>query len=164
MFWRGQAIAFNFLKKFIRLKFPGVQRMTTLEFAQILTDATQSQPLILDVRSETEYGVSHLAEARRLDIAADLAIAPVLKNVSKDAPIVIYCSVGYRSAKVAQQLMKAGFQNVSNLEGGLFQWVNEGRAAKLIYPGALVHDGQPTQLVHPYSAVWGTLLNKQHRL
>jgi rhodanese-related sulfurtransferase len=164
VFRMGQAIAFNLLKKFIRLKFPGVHQITTVEFAQTLTDARQSQPIILDTRSEAEYSVSHLVEARRFDGTADLAIAPALENVSKDTPIVVYCSVGYRSAKVAQQLMEAGFQDVSNLEGGLFQWANEGRASHLMCPGALVHAGQPTQLVHPYSAAWGMLLNQQHRL
>lgn len=159
----GQAIAFNLLKKFIRFKFPDVQRLRTVEFAQALTHATPSQPLILDTRSEAEYAVSHLVEARRFDGTADLAIAPVLKDVPKDTQIIVYCSVGYRSAKVAQQLMKAGFQDVSNVEGGLFQWANEERAAKIPCPGALVHDGQPTQLVHPYNAVWGMLLNRQNR-
>ncbi|NJR40899.1 MAG: rhodanese-like domain-containing protein [Leptolyngbyaceae cyanobacterium CSU_1_4] len=156
------AIAFNLLKKFIRLKFPDVPRITTVEFAQRLMDKTRSQPLILDTRSEAEYAVSHLAEAQRLE-SADLAIAPALKNISMQTPIIVYCSVGYRSAKVAQQLINAGFQNVFNLEGGLFQWVNEGCSVKQFCPGALVRDGQPTQRVHPYNAVWGRLLNPQHR-
>lgn len=164
MFWIGQSIAFNWLKKLIRLKFPCVQRVTTEEFAQTLMDTTQSQPLILDARSEAEYAVSHLVQARQLDSNADLAIASALINVSKDTPIVVYCAVGYRSARVAQQLMKAGFENVSNLEGGLFQWANEGRIAQKICPGALVYHEQPTQMIHPYNAVWGTLLNTQHRL
>ncbi|MBW4517647.1 MAG: rhodanese-like domain-containing protein [Timaviella obliquedivisa GSE-PSE-MK23-08B] len=163
MFAIRQAIAFNLLKKLIRLKFPSVQRMTTIEFAQTLMNDQQSQPLILDARSEAEFAVSHLAEAQLFD-GTNLAIAPALKNVSKHTPIVVYCSVGYRSARVAQQIMSAGFQDVSNLEGGLFQWINEGRIAKQLCPGALVQDGQLTQLVHPYNAVWGALLNKQHRL
>jgi rhodanese-related sulfurtransferase len=152
----GQSIAFNLLKQVIRLKFPDVPRMTTGEFAQELADFKPSQPLVLDARTEVEYIVSHLAEAKQIDVTSDLTNAPALKDVSKDALIVIYCSVGYRSAKVAQQLQQVGFQNVFNLEGGLFQWANEGRS--------LVHAGQPTQLVHPYSAVWGMLLKKQNHL
>lgn len=163
MFGTAQAIAFNLIKKLIRLKFPRVQQMTTVEFAQALTDSTRSQPRILDARSETEYAVSHIAEASQFDGTTDLAIAPALKNTLKDTPIVVYCSVGYRSARIAQQLMEAGFQEVFNLEGGLFQWANEGRAAKLNCPGSLVQAGQPTQLIHPYNAVWGILLNQRHR-
>lgn len=163
MLWIGQAIAFNLLKRFIRIKFPRAQQITTVEFAQALTNVAQSQLLILDARSEAEYAVSHLVEARRLDETTDLAIVPALQSVSKDSQIVVYCSVGYRSAKVAQQLTKAGFQDVSNLEGGLFQWANERRTANLTHSGTLVQAGQPTHLVHPYSAVWKLLLDKQHR-
>lgn len=164
MLWIRQAIAFNLLKKFIRLKFPDVPQITTREFAQALTQATQTQPIILDARSETEYSVSHLATARRFGESSDLAIAPALKDVSKNTAIVVYCSVGYRSARVTQQLIKAGFQDVSNLEGGLFQWTNEGQAAKVICPRALGHAGEITQKVHPYNTVWGMLLDKQYRL
>ncbi len=164
MLWIGQSIAFNGLKKFIRLRFPHVQRITTVEFAQILMDAMQSQPLILDTRSEAEYEVSHFVAAKRLDSPTELAIASVLKDIPKDTLIIVYCSVGYRSARVAQQLMKAGFQNVFNLEGGLFQWANEGYTVNKIYSGELIHQGQVTELIHPYNAVWGTLLNGQHRL
>jgi len=68
MLWIGQAIAFNLLKKFIRLKFPGVQRITTVELAQALTDATRPQPLILDARSEAEYAVSGVKGSRHRKI------------------------------------------------------------------------------------------------
>ena len=149
------ALAFNLLKTFIRVKSPGVQRLTTTEFAQELTDPMQSQRLVLDARTEAEFDVSHLANARQLDSTSDLASVEALKEVTKATPIVVYCSVGYRSAVLSQRLKEAGFQNVSNLEGGLFQWANEDRE--------IVRAGQPTQLVHPYNAVWGALLKRQKR-
>ena len=69
--------------------------------------------------------------------------------------IVTYCSVGYRSAGVAQRLRAAGFTQVYNLEGSLFRWANEGRP---LYRGdTLVHQ------VHPYDRVWGTLLKEELR-
>ncbi|HTL88216.1 MAG TPA: rhodanese-like domain-containing protein [Leptolyngbya sp.] len=145
----------NLVKALIRLKFPDVPRMSIVELAQKLQETAHPQPLILDVRSEAEYAVSHLAAAKQLEMDSDLAHAEVLKNVAKDQQIIVYCSVGYRSAKVTQKLQQQGFQNALNLEGGLFQWANEDRS--------IVHDGQPTPLVHPYSASWGKLLRKQHR-
>jgi rhodanese-related sulfurtransferase len=161
---RRQAIALDLLKRFIRLKFPHVQPITTAEFAQALAGSTPSQLLVLDARSEAEYRVSHFIEAQRVDSIADGLLPPTLQNVSKETPIIVYCSVGYRSAKVAQQINKAGFQNVSNLEGGLFQWANEGRAAQHIRLGTLVHEGHVTSLVHPFNWMWGMLLDKSHRL
>ncbi len=155
MFWIGQTIAFNLLKHLIRLKFSSVHQMTTGELVQEWADSIQTQPLILDARTEAEYTVSHLTAARQIDVTSDLTTTSALENVSKDTSIVVYCSVGYRSAKVAQQLREDGFQRVSNLEGGLFQWANEGRS--------MVQAGQSTHLVHPYNVVWGMLLKKQHR-
>ena len=38
----------------------------------------------------------------------------------------MYCSIGKRSEKVTQKLKKAGYNNVSNLYGGIFEWVNQG--------------------------------------
>ena len=48
-------------------------------------------------------------------------------GIAKDAPIVTYCSVGYRSGKMAERLQAAGYTNVRNLEGSIFKWANEHR-------------------------------------
>ncbi|MBG1241851.1 rhodanese-like domain-containing protein [Nostoc sp. NZL] len=143
-----KGLALNFLKLLIRLKFPAIQEITTKEFAHWLLNSRKSQPLVLDARSQTEYAVSHIKTATHIDaITPDLA---ALSTVAKDRPIVVYCSIGYRSAKLAQQLDKAGMKCIYNLSGGIFQWANEGR---LIFK-----DEHPTQLVHPYNAMWGKLL------
>ena len=147
----GRSLLFNLIKWLIRLKFSSVRSMTTAELAQKLKSAPPSL-VILDARSQDEYAVSHLQNAQRVpDAITNLLTA--LKDQAKDAPIVVYCSVGYRSAKVAQQLEQAGFCQVFNLEGGLFEWANEGRS--------MLKAGQPTTQVHPYNATWGTLLNDQ---
>jgi rhodanese-related sulfurtransferase len=138
-----RSIALTLVKQLIRCKFPAVRQMSTSEFAQILANDLSTRSLILDSRSEAEYEVSHIAEAQRIE--GDGSIAPALRDVPKSTLIIVYCSVGYRSSTVAQTLMEAGFQNVSNLEGGIFQWANEGRS-----------DAQ----VHPYNAVWGMLLDR----
>lgn len=142
VFWIGRSLVFNLLKKLIRLKFPRVQSITIAD-----TRLESSDVLILDARSEAEYAVSHLAGARHID-----PNHPILGEVEKDTPIVVYCSVGYRSANVAQQLEQAGFQSVFNLEGGLFEWANQGRS--------MVQNGQPTDRVHPYNEAWGRLLKR----
>jgi rhodanese-related sulfurtransferase len=144
-----RSLIFKLLKSFIRLVFPGVHQIQTQEFAQWLLDSAKPQPLILDARNQTEYEISHLKAAIHIDpIAPDLA---ALSIVSKDTPIVVYCSVGYRSAKLAQQLDEVGFSGVLNLSGGIFQWANEGRPI-------FRYDQQPTHFVHPYNAMWGKLL------
>ena len=66
---------------------------------------------------------------------------------------VVYCSVGYRSAKAAQELMNSGITGVLNLEGSIFQWANEDRP---VFQGTRVVDE-----VHPYSRFWKRLLLKK---
>ena len=135
------------VKARIRKEFPAVPQVGTGALAARLEG---ERPLLLDVRTLAEYEVSHLAGARRVEPGA----LPEL-GVPKDAPIVTYCSVGYRSSALAQRLRAAGYTRVENLEGSIFQWANEGRP--------LVRDGQPAKLVHPYDAVWGRLLDKERR-
>ena len=149
-----RSLAFKFLKLLIRLEFPTVRQMTTKEFVLWLLNPVKLQPFVLDARTQPEYAVSHLKTAVRIDpIAPDLT---ALLTVSKDTPIVVYCSIGYRSAKIAQQLEQEGFSCVFNLSGGIFQWANEERP--------IFRDEHPTQLVHPYDAMWGLLLKPlQHR-
>jgi hypothetical protein len=51
--------------------------------------------------------------------------------------------------------MQAGYTRVSNLDGSLFGWANEGR---VVFAGAL-----PTDRVHPYDSRWGLLLKSRYR-
>ena len=123
--------------------------MTTGELAAAL--AGKNKPVLLDVRTKPECDVSHLEGAIRVEPGSD----PAAISTPKDKAIVTYCSVGYRSAAFAKKLSEAGYRNVTNLEGSIFRWANEDRP--------LVHDGQPTDKVHPYNRFWGMLLDKSHR-
>lgn len=153
MFLLGRSLVFKLLKFAIGYKKPHVCWLTTKELANWLENSAQTQPIIIDARSEAEYAVSHLKNARRIDaIAPNLALLP---DISSDTPIVVYCSVGYRSANIAQQLQQTGFDRVYNLQGSIFQWANEGRP--------IFKDDRPTQFVHPYNAIWGKLLKSQYR-
>ena len=80
-----------------------------------------------------------------------------LTNVPDDVDImdtiIVYCSVGYRSGKIGEQLQKAGYKNVYNLDGGLFRWANEGRQLKN-------EQNQITARVHGYNAQWAKWLHK----
>jgi rhodanese-related sulfurtransferase len=147
-----RSLVFFIIKRLIQRKFPTVEWLNTQQLVGWLRDRTQPQPLLLDARTEAEYKVSHLLQAQRID-----PYHPNLEDiaVNKDVPVVVYCSVGYRSARIAQQLERAGFSHVYNLEGSIFQWVNEGNP---VFQG-----DRPTLRVHPYNANWGRLLKSQYR-
>ena len=105
----------------------------------------EPKAVLLDARPKEEYDVSHIAKARRVGYN-DFDIVKV-KDLPKDTAIVVYCSVGYRSEKVTEKLLKAGFTNVKNLYGGIFEWVNTGHI--------VVDDsGKPTDRIHTYNKNW----------
>ena len=128
--------------------------MTTQQFADWLSDPSRlPYPLILDARPEEEFAVSHLRGAQCfVSVEAVKASMP-----ARTQPIVVYCSVGYRSSAVVKKLQKAGLANVWNLEGSLFAWANEGRA---VYRDGTLLD--PPR-VHPYNAKWDQLLKPELR-
>ncbi|HND87659.1 MAG TPA: rhodanese-like domain-containing protein [Saprospiraceae bacterium] len=120
-----------------------------LQVQQLAADS--SAVLLLDAREPREYAVSHIAGA--VHVGYDhFRLSNLPDTMQKQRRIVVYCSVGYRSEKVAEQLRSAGFTDVSNLYGGIFEWVNQGHP---------VQDRQgPTQRVHAYDRTWGIWLRK----
>jgi rhodanese-related sulfurtransferase len=122
--------------------------ITTAQLADWLADKKRQPPVLLDVRTEEEWRVSHISGARRVDPTA--SVEEVAPGMPKETPIVTYCAVGYRSGALATKLREAGFSNVWNLEGSIFQWANERRP--------LVRENQAATTVHPYSSLWGRLL------
>jgi rhodanese-related sulfurtransferase len=111
--------------------------------------------VLLDTREKREYEVSHLKDARWVGF-----VNFNLKSVDaipKDANIVVYCSIGVRSGKIGEKLMQAGFTNVHNLHGSIFEWVNQGNP---------VYDmtGKPTNKIHGYNWKWGVWCNKGEKV
>lgn len=112
---------------------------------------SESPPIILDTRSKEEYVVSHLQTARWIDY--DTFEPYMVSGLNKQSPVVVYCSVGYRSEKIGEQLTEMGFSNVRNLYGGIFQWKNEGYSV-------VNSKGEPTDSIHTYNMLWSVWLKE----
>ena len=112
---------------------------------------TEKNVLLLDTRERPEFEVSHLKNARWVGYD-DFALSRVA-DIDKNTKIVVYCTVGVRSEKIGEKLLAAGFKNVRNLYGSIFEWKNQ--------DNALYDTNQhPTERVHAYSRVWGVWLKK----
>lgn len=144
--WAALPLSWERVNRWIERSFPEVPRVTTAELVRELEASPEL--LLLDVRTEEEFAVSHLRGARRVEPGSGAA---VLAGVGKDREIVTYCSVGWRSAKFAEALRENGYRRVRNLQGSIFQWANEGRP--------VVRDGLEVSKVHPYDAKWGAMLD-----
>ena len=98
-----------------------------------------------DAREAEEFQVSHLPGARLLGFKNPDYSA--LKGVDKNTPIIVYCTVGYRSEKMAEGLRERGFYQVYNLYGSLYAWKLAGFPLE-------DGDGQPTERLHTYNRKW----------
>ncbi len=115
--------------------------------------ANQDKYVLLDAREVNEYQVSHIEKA--LYIGYDQWDDTVLSDLDKDAPIVVYCSIGVRSEDIGEKLQERGFTNVHNLYGSIFEWANQG------YP-LVDNAGYPTMKIHGFSWLWGKWMTNEH--
>ncbi len=127
--------------------FPGAKVIT---IDDLKTKLKNKAPVVLiDVREKPEYDLSHLQGAVQITRASEI----VRRYGSYPGMVVVYCSVGYRSGDMAQQLSQVGMTRVFNLKGSIFRWVNRGNP--------VVNQHGATTFVHPYNSYWGQLLHKR---
>lgn len=110
-------------------------------------------PILLDTRKQEEYTVSHLKNAIWVGYKSFEEDSVMAKITDKNTPIVVYCSIGVRSEDIGEKLLKAGYTNVKNLYGGIFEWKNQGNA---VYKNTSIE----TDSVHTFNKQWGKLLNQ----
>lgn len=73
--------------------------------------------VLVDTREESEWNAGHVKGATHLSkgiIERDIET----KVPDKNAKIVLYCGGGFRSALVADNLQKMGYENPISLDGG----------------------------------------------
>lgn len=110
----------------------------------------EKELVILDAREKVEFETSHIEGAKY--VGYDKVDLNVMEGVDKKTPIVVYCSIGYRSEKIGEKLKEKGFTNVMNLYGGIFEWVN--------HEGEVEQDGIPTKQIHGFDKWWSRFLEK----
>lgn len=82
-------------------------------------EAGGSRVLLLDVRTQDEFGSGHIPGAV---LAPYDAIASSFMEPDKGRPIVVYCRSGRRSAVAAETLIGMGYTDVSDF-GAVGNWM-----------------------------------------
>lgn len=82
---------------------------------------------LIDVRTPGEFIGGHLPNARNLDWTSG-QLESSMASLDKNAPVLLYCASGKRSAAAREALVKAGFTNVHDLDGGIRAWTATGSA------------------------------------
>jgi rhodanese-related sulfurtransferase len=110
------------------------------------------QFVILDAREQVEYNISHIKNAKH--VGYDQFDINKLEGINKSDKIVLYCSIGYRSEKIGEKVLAAGYKNVFNLYGSIFEWVNMGNTL-------VNNENKPTKMLHTYNQTWSKwIVNK----
>lgn len=110
----------------------------------------KTEAILLDARELVEFEVSHLKNG--IYVGYDhFDISSVTEKITdKSTKIVVYCSLGIRSEDIAEQIINAGYTNVYNLFGGIFEWKNN--------DFSVYNSEGKTEEVHAFSKEWSKWL------
>lgn len=100
----------------------GFQEVDAVTAVQMIN---HDNALLVDVREDSEFHDGHILGARHIPLGT---LRKRLNELEphKNKPLLVYCRSGQRSASACGLLRKEGFQNVTNLKGGVMAWQNAG--------------------------------------
>jgi sulfur-carrier protein adenylyltransferase/sulfurtransferase len=101
-------------------------RIREVDTAQAEQEIAKPGTVILDVREPDEYDQGAVPGAIHIP-RGHLESQVESKIVDKDAPVVVYCAGGTRSAFAAETMTQLGYSDVVSVAGGFNKWKNEGR-------------------------------------
>jgi rhodanese-related sulfurtransferase len=81
--------------------------------------------MLVDVREESEFAKDHLPGA--IHLGKGVIERDIEQRVPDlNAPLILYCGGGFRSALAADNLQKMGYTNVLSMDGGVRGWREKG--------------------------------------
>lgn len=118
-------LSLGFIGVVLALAYMEAQRFTRGYASLTPAGATQlinrDNPLLVDMSARADYESGHISGARH--VSPD-QFDPESKELAKvkSRPVLVYCGNGQRSGQAAKRLVKAGFEKVNWLDGGLRMW------------------------------------------
>jgi hydroxyacylglutathione hydrolase len=97
-----------------------LKQVTVTDLARDLADR---HAIAVDVRQHAEWLDGHIPSALHIPLGS---LPDRLREIPADAPVVVHCLAGARSAIAASLLERAGRTNVATLVGGFTQWLQAG--------------------------------------
>jgi len=102
-----------------------LEAISAQELDARLKGEASKRPLVLDVRTDSEWNSGHIDGA--LHIHGGL-LKDRYSEIPKDRPLAIICGTGYRGS-IAESFFKShGYENVANVLGGMMAWKSAGLA------------------------------------
>jgi rhodanese-related sulfurtransferase len=102
-----------------------LESITTISVADAKALFDKGGVLFLDVRGEKEYRSGHVPGAMNIPRGL-LEFVVGDKIPDKNATMVVYCKSGGRSCLASNTLVKMGYKNIKNMDGGWKAWISAG--------------------------------------
>jgi len=93
--------------------------------AQLTDLINRDGALVVDIRGQADFERGHIIGSKHL-LPSQVDPEGKLLAKAKESPVVVVCNAGVTAAGVAQKLVKAGYKQVSILEGGIGAWQQAG--------------------------------------
>ena len=93
--------------------------------AQLTELINRENALVVDLRGLGDFEKGHIIGSRHV-LPSQVEPEGKLLAKAKESPVVLVCAAGITAAGTAEKLVKAGFKQVSVLEGGIGAWTGAG--------------------------------------
>jgi len=107
----------------IKIKMSPIKQISPQELTFLVN---HEDGLIVDMRAEKDFKAGRIIDSKFLSSEKINNNDFVSLEKHKDKPIIVVCTAGISASKVANQLLKAGFNKVNLLKGGMNAWINAG--------------------------------------
>jgi len=111
---------------FLKLVQDAKSRVKQIDYREIKKRLDAGEKFILvDTREDLEWAKGHLPGA--IHLGKGIIERDIEKSIpDHNAPVVLYCGGGFRSALAADNLQKMGYTNVISMDGGWRGWTESG--------------------------------------
>lgn len=125
----------------------GVKHINPLDAFEAIKN---SEAVMLDVREINEVKLESIPLDRVINHPMSV-IMDRLPYIAKDQNIIVACPGGVRSTKVANLLIRNGYESVVSLDGGLMMWKAQGLPyeSNLSFIGCGCNPGTPSNAAAP---------------
>jgi rhodanese-related sulfurtransferase len=123
---RRRTMAHQHPPRFLKIVDDAKQRIRETSVDEVKARLDRGEKFVLvDVREESEFAKDHLPGA--IHLGKGIIERDIEQRVPDlNAPLILYCGGGFRSALAADNLQKMGYKNVLSMDGGVRGWREKG--------------------------------------
>ena len=101
----------------------GIPNITVQEAAALASSTDEQAAVIVDVREADELANVRLDNAIHVPMSG---FAEGAAELPRDRPLLILCATSVRSAAATGYLLRSGWTDVTNVDGGITAWERAG--------------------------------------